>query len=135
MHFSEYMSSSYHGAGFVFITPSSKVLILQKPNKKWCFVGGKKEKNETPYKTAKRETKEEIGFLPKGIVDDYFKHKKADQDVDVYSFVMKVDNIFVPKLNQEHIDYKWVKIKHLDEYNFSSGVSKLIPILQHTYKN
>lgn len=133
MRFSEYMDSDFQGAGFVFMTPFDRVLILQKPSKKWCFVGGKKEKNETPFKTAKRETKEEIGFFPKGSVVDYFKHKKADEDVNVYSFIMKVKEMFVPTLNHEHIDYKWVKIKNLRDYQFSSGVVKLIPILQHTY--
>lgn len=134
MRFSEYMDSDFRGAGFVFITSLGKVLILQKPSKKWCFVGGKKEKNETPFKTAKRETKEEIGFFPKGTVVDYFKHKKADEDVNVYSFIMNIKETFVPKLDSEHIDYKWVKIKHLDQYQFSSGVVNLIPILQHTYR-
>lgn len=133
MRFSEYIDSDFQGAGFVFITPSLKVLILQKPNKKWCFVGGKKEKNESPYETAKRETKEEIGFFPKGIVIDYVKHKKADEDVNVYSFVMEVKETFVPNLNHEHIGYKWVKIKNIEDYQFSSGVAKLIPMLQHIY--
>jgi 8-oxo-dGTP pyrophosphatase MutT (NUDIX family) len=134
MRFSEYLNSDFRGAGFVFITPSSKVLILQKPNKKWCFVGGKREKGEGPLKTAKRECAEEIGFVPDGSIEDYFKHKKADENVDVYSFVMKVREPFVPQLNHEHIDYKWVKAKNLKDYNFSSGVANLIPILKHTYK-
>lgn len=133
MRFSEYMDSDFQGAGFVFISPSLKVLILQKPNGKWCFVGGKKEKNETPYKTAKRETKEEIGFFPKGTVVDYFKHKKSNEEVNVYSFIMKISELFIPKLNHEHIDYKWVKIKNLQDYQFSNGVAKLVPILQYTY--
>lgn len=134
MTFSEYMSSDFRGAGFVFVTPSFKVLILQKPNKKWCFVGGKRDNNETPLATAKRETKEEIGFLPDGKIIDFVKHQKADERVDVFSFVMKVNKPFEPKLNYEHISYRWVKIKNLKEYNFSSGVINLVPILQKTYK-
>jgi 8-oxo-dGTP pyrophosphatase MutT (NUDIX family) len=133
MRFSEYVDSDFQGAGFVFITPSSKVLLLQKPNKKWCFVGGKRESKETPIKTATREACEEIGFLPKGKIADYYKHTKADEDVDVYSFIMQVKDEFVPKLNFEHIGYEWVKVKKLDQYNFSNGVANLIPILQKTY--
>tara|TARA_R110000868_G_scaffold55422_1_gene172215 strand:+ start:661 stop:1071 length:411 start_codon:yes stop_codon:yes gene_type:complete len=133
MHFSEYLNSEFQGAGFVFMTPSSEVLILQKPNKKWCFVGGKKEKGESPLKTARRECKEEIGFVPSGSIADCFKHKKAEENVQVYSFLMKVKELFVPQLNYEHIGYKWVKIKNLKDYQFSNGLTNLIPILTHTY--
>lgn len=135
MHFSEYVDSDFEGAGFVFITPSSKVLILQKPNKKWCFVGGKREANETPIKTATREAREEIGFLPKGKIIDYYKHTRADKEVNVYSFIMQVEGKFVPNLSLEHIGYEWVKVKNLKDYSFSNGILNLIPILKCTYNN
>ena len=135
MLFAEYTDSDFQGAGFVFISPLNKALILQKPNKKWCFVGGKRKGNETPSKTAKREAKEEIGFVPKGTVTDFYKHKKADEDVYVFSFIMYVDEEFKPELDSEHIDYKWVRIKNLKDYLFSTGVVNLIPILQRTYNS
>lgn len=133
MNFADYSGSDFQGAGFVYITPANKVLVLQKPNKKWCFVGGKRDKNETPLQTAKRESVEEIGFFPKGTINDLIKHKKADEDVDVYSFIMSVKESFVPQLDSEHIRYKWVEIKDLSNYTFSSGVQNLIPLLQKLY--
>jgi 8-oxo-dGTP pyrophosphatase MutT (NUDIX family) len=134
MNFSSYVNKDFEGAGIVYLTPSNEVLILQKPNKKWCFVGGKKESHETPFETAKRESKEEIGFIASGTLIDLIEHKKANGDAKVCSFIMKIDKSFVPHLNNEHIKYKWVKIKKLKEYIFSNGVHNLISILQNKYK-
>ena len=130
MNFSQFSTKDYEGAGFLFITPDNKILMLQKPNKKWSLVGGHSEKGETPLETAKRETKEEIGFLPDGKIVDFVHYKRKDSDVWCFSFIMQVSSEFKPKLSSEHIDYKWIPFKKTEKYVLSKAVKDLFPHLQ-----
>ena len=130
MKFSEYMNSDYEGAGFLFLTKDKRVLFLQKPNKKWSLVGGHKEKNESPLETAERECKEEIGFLPKGNIIKTIHYTKTSTNSDCYSFIMEVEEEFVPKISHEHIGYKWAKYKKMEEYVLSKAVKDMIPQLK-----
>lgn len=131
MKFMDYLNSNYEGAGFVFIDPDKNVLTLQKPNGKWSFVGGHKEKNETPLKTAKRECKEEIGFLPKGNIFNFVKYKKLETNMWCYSFLMNVKKSFKPKLSNEHVNYKWIAFKDLEKINLSKAIKDLVPHLNN----
>lgn len=130
MNFSEFSSNDYEGAGFLFITPDNKILMLQKPNKKWSLVGGHSEKGETPLQTAKRETKEEIGFLPQGNLIDFIRYTKKQTNSNCFSFIMQVPQEFKPKLSSEHIDYQWVPYKKMKKYTLSKAVKDLLPLLK-----
>lgn len=130
MNFLQYMNSDYEGAGFLFLTKDKKILMLQKPNKKWSLVGGHKEKNESPLETAERECKEEIGFLPKGKIIKTIQYTKTETNSDCYSFIMEVKQEFEPKLSHEHIGYKWVKYKKIEDYVLSKAVKDMIPQLK-----
>lgn len=130
MRFSDYMDSNFEGAGFLFVTPDHKVLMLQKPNKKWSFVGGHRENKESPLETAQRECKEEIGFLPSGKTSKIIHYKRKENNADCYSFVQKVNSKFEPKLSFEHIDYKWILLKKIHKYVISKAVRDLLPHLK-----
>lgn len=130
MNFLQYMNSDYEGAGFLFLTKDKRILMLQKPNKKWSLVGGHKEKNESPLETAERECKEEIGFLPKGKILKTIQYTKKETNSMCYSFVMGVKKEFTPKLSHEHIGYKWVKYKKIEDYVLSKAVKDMIPQLK-----
>jgi 8-oxo-dGTP pyrophosphatase MutT (NUDIX family) len=130
MKFSDYMGSNFEGAGFLFVTLDNKILMLQKPNKKWSLVGGHSEKGESPLETAQRECKEEIGFLPEGKIFKTIKYKKAETKSDCYSFVQRVDSKFKPRLSWEHIDYKWIPFKKINKYVISKAVRDLLPHLK-----
>ena len=130
MNFSDFVSKKYEGAGFLFLTPDNQTLLLQKHNKKWSLVGGHSEKGETPYQTAQRECKEEIGFLPKGEVVDMIKYKKRETKGSCFSFIMRISEPFVPSLSFEHVDYKWIPLKKMSEYNLSKAVRDLYPLLK-----
>lgn len=78
----------------------------------WGIVGGKIDEGETVIQGLVREIQEEIGV-------DYSAKKfipletfTADNDKFVYyTFVVSVDEEFVPKLNDEHRGYCWVELK------------------------
>jgi 8-oxo-dGTP pyrophosphatase MutT (NUDIX family) len=129
MRFYDFVSKKYEGAGFAFITPDEKILMLQKHNNKWSLVGGHSEKKETPLQTAKRETKEEIGFIPSGEIVNMIKYTKKETKGSCFSFIMRVEKPFVPILSSEHVAYKWIPLKEVSSYKLSKAVLDLYPIL------
>lgn len=78
----------------------------------WGFVGGKIEKNEIPIKALFREIGEELGTSIPEIHDiipfDVFSTK--NEKFKYYSFVIVVEDEFIPVLNDESSGYTWVKI-------------------------
>jgi len=101
------------GAGILFIAPDQQVLLLKRgpggdhPGE-WCFPGGTLEDGETPEDTAKRETIEEIGFLPEGTRSKFCETNMAG--VHFTTYLQKVSDKFLPQLNGEHTAYLWVNI-------------------------
>jgi|688.fasta_scaffold922786_1 8-oxo-dGTP pyrophosphatase MutT (NUDIX family) len=118
--------SQFEGAGFIFLTTSNKVLLLQKPNKNWTFPGGHAELYEEPKETAMRECMEEIGVIPKGEILGYFKYIKPDTKGKCFSFLMKIKKEFIPILSSEHIDYRWIQIAELKKIKLSKSVRQAI---------
>lgn len=127
MKFSDMVSNKHEGAGYIFVTPDNLILMLQKHNGKYTFVGGHSEKKETPMETANRETVEEIGFLPDGRTVDYIKYVKKETGGTCYSFIMKVKEPFVPKLSNEHKDFAWIPLNHLPKIKASKAVIDSLP--------
>jgi 8-oxo-dGTP pyrophosphatase MutT (NUDIX family) len=77
----------------------------------WGIVGGKIETNETVIQSLVREIQEEVGqnyanrkFIP-------LETFTADNRKFVYyTFLVSIDDEFVPKLNEEHRGYCWVEL-------------------------
>jgi 8-oxo-dGTP diphosphatase len=100
--------------------PEKAVLILKHKIGKWLLPGGKIQKNESWLEALKREIKEETGITQ-------FKIKKI-LDIDswienetgyyVVTFVAEIPETYKIELSHEHIDYKWIKMENLDNYNF-----------------
>lgn len=131
MNFEDFVTNKFEGAGFVFFTSDKKILMLQKPNKKWSLVGGHREKGETPLQTAKRECKEEIGFLPKGEIIDFIKYKRKETNTWGFTFLMKIKEPFRVSLSNEHVDYKWIPLNGLGNYTISKAVNDMFPLLKN----
>lgn len=124
---------AHKAAGILFVTLEGKALFLKRgPGGDapgcWSFSGGTTEDDETPEQTAKREAKEELGSLPAGdmvlhcrtilpvpstigqpVAVDAAPVVGADM-VDFTTFVQKVAEEFIPKLNGEHVGWCWAPI-------------------------
>lgn len=107
------------GAGMMFIEPrSNRTLILKRaldPNDPrggtWNFAGGGGEEGESDFETAVREAEEEVGPLP-----DY----RVYDDIPIKGyrlFLATVEDIWIVRLDNEHTDFKWVRIEDLPRYN------------------
>jgi len=80
----------------------------------WGIVGGKIENNETILEGLNREIREELGGEIKDAKVIPIEQYTSDKGTFIYhTFLIKVDEEFVPDLNHEHSGYCWVK---LDNY-------------------
>lgn len=75
----------------------------------WGLVGGRKEPTDaTPFEALKREVEEEIGpiaGIKKTVPLELFTSN--DQHFQYNTYVVIVENEFIPKLNAEHCGYAW----------------------------
>lgn len=77
----------------------------------WGLVGGKVEKDETVINGLHREIQEEIGIDLKSRKIIPVEKFTSDTSKFIYhTYVITVDNEFVPLLNNEHRGYCWVKL-------------------------
>ncbi len=104
--------------GLIMSSNTKRFLFLLRNNTKtagsWGFVGGKKEPNdESSLDILKREIKEELGQIPdiKKIVPlELFISQ--DQKFVYNTYVIIVNNEFIPILNSEHTGYAWCSYGH-----------------------
>jgi len=104
-------------SGGLFLAKNTKrfLLVLRTQGKTagtWGVVGGKKEPADiTPLDTLNREIKEEIGISPaisKIVPIEWYSSK--DDLFYYHTYVLIVDEEFIPVLNEEHSGYAWVNM-------------------------
>lgn len=102
-------------SGGLFYAKNTKrfLLLLRAQGKTsgtWGLVGGKKEQHDiTIIDTLKREISEEIGQIPiinKIVPLELFVSN--DQYFQYNTYVLVVENEFIPELNNEHSGFSWV---------------------------
>ena len=75
----------------------------------WGLVGGKQEPSDaTAYQALQREIQEEVGQSPdikKVIPLELFV--SDDRHFQFNTYILLVDNEFIPILNDEHVGYAW----------------------------
>jgi dATP pyrophosphohydrolase len=118
------------GAGILFYTDDSFLLLKKRKNSLWEVAGGKKRVNEKYYDAAQRETKEEIGFLPKFKKTGFQLVETEKHQFKIY--FAKVDKKFSCKLSDEHTDYKWIKFNNSKNYEMHVKIKKAVEFLQKT---
>lgn len=116
----DFMTNDIVCSGALFYAKSTRrFLFLLRNNGKtsgtWGIVGGKKEESDaSAFDGLKREISEEIGFLPdikKTIPLELFVSK--DDRFFYHTYLMIVEDEFLPKLNSEHSGWAW---SSLDSY-------------------
>ena len=95
-----------------YSTATKRFLFLQRTDKKpqgsWGLVGGRSKFTESAFEGLKREIKEEVGDTPrykKTIPLEMFTSN--DQKFYFHTYLIAIDNEFIPKLNDEHSGYCW----------------------------
>ena len=101
------------GAGVMFVTKSGQVLFLKRGINgdcagMWCFPGGGIEEGESAENAARREVEEETGYSAEGALEPWTR--SAPTGCDFTTFVSRIDEPFMPKLNEEHVGYAWAPI-------------------------
>ncbi|MBU1255394.1 NUDIX hydrolase [Patescibacteria group bacterium] len=96
------------------------ILILKHNTGKWLLPGGKIQKGESWIKALKREIKEETGITEFEIkkildIDSWIENETGYYVVTFIATILKIDKI---TLSNEHIEYAWIKLPDLDNYDF-----------------
>ena len=98
-------------AGILLISPEGRILLLRRSDEGdaaglWAFPGGKIEEGEDAEKAVVRECFEETGYRlgTAGLM----LMRRIKDGVDFITFVKKIDDEFIPKLNGEHTAFAWV---------------------------
>jgi 8-oxo-dGTP pyrophosphatase MutT (NUDIX family) len=104
-------------AGIMYVTPDNVALFLKRGSGgdhagEWCWPGGGVERGESAEDAAVRESREEIGMVPKGKRVLLCEHENEADGVHFTTFVQSVGDPFKPTLNDEHTAYSWAPLAH-----------------------
>ena len=133
-------------AGIMFLSLNGNVLFLKRAptygndfGEFWDFPGGGQDGDESAEMTARREAREEIGFVPEGDLVYHTRTKGSAAsagsgvavgpgtatvppvaavvpaapplpDVDYVTFMQRVTNEFTPELSDEHVGWSWAPV-------------------------
>jgi 8-oxo-dGTP pyrophosphatase MutT (NUDIX family) len=102
----------------IYCTSTNRYLFLLRESGKfpgtWGLAGGKIEFGETIEQGLLREIKEELGGeIPGAKILPIEKYTSNNNGFVYHTFLIKVEEEFIPILNHEHIGYCWVPIEHL----------------------
>lgn len=123
----------------IYCTKTKRYLFLLRNTTKhsgsWGIVGGKVEAGESVAQGLQREIREELGGVIKGAKIIPIEQYTSDNNKFVFhTFLISVDEEFVPDLNSEHRGYCWVRLEDHPKplhpgvwrsFNFSVIVDKL----------
>jgi len=103
------------GGVFFYAQNTKRFLYLLRNDPKnignWGIPGGKIEEGETLLDGVTRECMEEIGYFPAD--SKLIPIQKFINNKFVYhTFFCKIENEFIPILNDEHSGYSWIDSEH-----------------------
>jgi 8-oxo-dGTP pyrophosphatase MutT (NUDIX family) len=110
-------SGLIEGVGtFIYCVATKRYLFLLRNSSKytgtWGVVGGKIEPNEQIIESLGREIDEELGgSIQNAKIIPIEKFTSDNGNFTYHTFVVPVKLEFVPKLNEEHRGYCWVRLE------------------------
>lgn len=109
------MVNSNIGCGaLVYSKLTNRYLFLLRNQKKhagsWGLVGGGVNPHETPIDALHREIYEEIGKIEIAKIIPLEKFTAENKNFEYHTYVVIVNDEFVPLLNDEHRGYAWTSI-------------------------
>lgn len=109
------MVNSNIGCGaLIYSRRTRRYLFLLRNQKKhsgsWGLVGGGVELNETPIDALRREINEEIGNIEILKIIPLEKFTAENTSFEYHTYLITVEDEFIPLLNSEHRGYAWTAI-------------------------
>jgi 8-oxo-dGTP pyrophosphatase MutT (NUDIX family) len=103
------------GCGALIYSAATKRYLFLLRNQKrhagsWGLVGGGVEPGESPAQALQREIVEEIGTVNINKIIPLEKFTSDNNNFEYHTYLITVDNEFVPQLNDEHRGYAWTSI-------------------------
>lgn len=111
--------NQYRAVGGIIVSKSTgNVLTVLRSKKEsypntWTFCGGKLEKGEQEHDALLREMQEELGVSSVNKVIPFHRYQSRSKDFVYDTFIVLVDDEFVPTLNWENSGYAWTPITNL----------------------
>jgi 8-oxo-dGTP pyrophosphatase MutT (NUDIX family) len=108
------VNSNIGCGALIFSQSTHRYLFLLRNQKKhagsWGLVGGGVERNETPAQALQREIVEEIGAIKINQIIPLEKFTAETKNFEYHTYLILVDDEFVPVLNNEHRGYAWTNL-------------------------
>ena len=130
------------GAGVLFLDKKGRILVLKPVYRdRWTVPGGVCEENESPWQTAYRETKEEIGLELeiKQLLAVNYNHAEGDtnENLQWWFYGGVLDEGQVRQINvdgDEIVEFKFVEIGEAERLG-RKNVTKIMPAIKKAIKN
>ncbi|WP_340105029.1 NUDIX domain-containing protein [Rhodohalobacter sp. 8-1] len=86
----------------------------------WRMIGGKVKPQETYWKAALRELREETNLVPKHFwtipsINQFYEHT-SDKILSIPAFAAEINPDEIIKLDDEHTEFRWIKPKDASTY-------------------
>ncbi len=109
------MESNYIGCGaLIYSLQTKRYLFLLRNQKRhagsWGLVGGGVDLGESPIEALRREIMEEIGEIAIQKIIPLEKFTAENTNFEYHTYLLTVEQEFVPQLNDEHRGYAWTSI-------------------------
>jgi len=133
------VESNHIGCGaLIYSIKTKRYLFLLRNQKRhagsWGLVGGGVEIGETPAEALHREVIEEIGSIQVQKIIPLEKFTSETNNFQYHTYLLLVDEEFIPILNYEHRGYAWTKLEDHPKplhpgvwrtFNFKSIIDKI----------